>query len=215
MELLSGNTRNKVVPGLAILLVLVLGFFAFKNGFGLLSPTGLVSLENSSMTGSFYITENPVKIPAARTIVRFSAPVEAKIITNSGTINATGNFWIQDFEGTMEWDGDDIILEGTMASVHGSQLDITYERKSSSTIVLKAGSVQAETVNVSSFSHELTGNIRFENRWNVKINDTPVELDGYRGSINIQKVGNDTTMMMAGVSDGIKVEQDNFLKHIT
>lgn len=203
------------MPGLAILLILILGFFAFKNGFSLLSPTGLVSLENSSLTGSFLINKNNLEISAERTIVKFSAPEEAKIITSTGTINATGNFWIEDFAGTMAWNGKDIVLEGTMASLHGSQLDINYEKRSTSTIILKAGSVQAETVNVSSFSQLLTGNLRFENRWNVVLNETPVKLEGYHGSINLQKVGNDTTMLLSGITDGVRVEQDNVLKHIS
>jgi hypothetical protein len=205
---------RRIFPALAILLIFGLGFLAFSNGFGLMSPTGLVALENSTLTGSFNINKDTVQIPAERTIVRFSAPEVAKIITKNGAINGTGSFWIDDFAGTIEWDGKNIVLDGTMASVHGGQLDITYSTRAQSQIILKSGSVQAETVNISSFNQRLTGNLRLENRWNIKMNNTPLGLYGYEGSINIQKVGNDTTLLIAGRTDSVRVEQENVLKNV-
>jgi hypothetical protein len=208
------DSVRRITPVLTVALILVLGFFAFRGGFGFLSPTGLVVLENTTLTGSFYITNNKLAVSADNAAVKFSAPEVARIKTRNGQINGTGSFWIDGFTGTIEWNGKTIELDGTMDSVHGSQLDITYTMKESTTITLTAGSVEASKVNLSSFSSDLTGNLRLEERWTVRTNETPISMTDYEGSVIFQRVNNDTTLYLSGNAEKIRVEQENILKNV-
>lgn len=205
---------RKIVPGLAILLILGLGFLAFRGGFSLMSPTGLVALENSTLTGSFDITNSGITLSADRTTVKFSAPESARIITKTDEINSSGSFSVNDFAGTISWDKKNIILYGTMESLSGNQLSIKFTNRESATIIMRVGSVEAVTVNISSFREKLTGSIRLENRFNIKLNETPVSLDNYNGNVQIQRVNNITTMNINGKADTTRVEQKNILKNV-
>lgn len=205
---------NRIVPGIAVAVILLLSVLAFRNGFSILSPTGLVSLENTTMAGSFDITKTDTTVSADHTTVKFSAPEGAKIMTRTDEINSSGSFAITDFVGTIRWDTEKIILEGNMEGLQGNQLSIKFTNRESSTIIMKAGSVEALTVNMSSFSEKLTGSIRLENRFTLKLNQTPVDLSDYNGNVHIQRVNNVTTMMLNGRSDSAKVTQENILKNI-
>ncbi len=205
---------SRITPVLTVALILVLGFFAFRGGIGFLSPTGLVILENTTLTGSFYITDNKLAVSADNVEVKFSAPEVARIKTRSGEINGTGSFSINGFTGTIEWNGKTILLDGTMDSVHGSQLDITYTRKESTTITITAGSVEAPKVNISSFSSDLTGNLRLEGCWTVRTNETPISITDYEGSVIFQRINNETMLYLSGNADKIRVEQENILKNV-
>ncbi len=208
------DSVRRITPIVTVALILVLGFFAFRGGFGFFSPTGLAVLENATLIGSFYINDNKLAVSAENAAVKFSAPEVAVIKTRSGEINGTGSFWIDGFTGTIEWNGKTINLEGTMNSVHGSQLDITYTLKESTTITMTAGSVDASSVNLSSFSSDLTGNLRLEGRWNVKTNETPISMTNYEGRVTFQRVNNETTLYLSGNAEKIRVEQENLLKNV-
>ncbi|MEM2916252.1 MAG: hypothetical protein QXT19_02760 [Candidatus Woesearchaeota archaeon] len=214
MELFKTERVRRLIPVLTWALILVLGFFAFRGGIGFLSPTGLVVLQNTTLTGSFYINDNKLAVTADNADIKFSAPVSAIIKTRNGEINGTGSFSISKFSGTIAWNGKTIELDGTMASVHGSQLDITYTRKESTTITLVAGSIEVSKVNLSSFSSDLTGNLRLEDRWTVRTNETPISISGYEGSVIFQRVNNDTILYLSGNAEKIRVEQKNILKNI-
>ncbi len=205
---------NRIVPGITVAIILLLSVLAFRNGFSILSPTGLVSLENTTMAGSFDITKTDTTVSADHTTVKFSAPEGAKIMTRTDEINSSGSFSITDFVGIIRWDTKQIILEGNMEGLQGNQLSIKFTNRESSTITMKAGSVEALTVNMSSFSEKLTGSIRLENRFTLKLNQTPVDLGDYNGNVHIQRVNNVTTMMLNGRSDSAKVTQENILKNI-
>jgi hypothetical protein len=205
---------NRIVPGITIAVILLLSVLAFRNGFSILSPTGLVSLENATMAGSFDITKTDTTVSADHTTVKFSAPEGAKIMTRTDEINSSGSFSITDFVGTIRWDTKQIILEGNMEGLQGNQLSIKFTNRESSTITMKAGSIEALTVNMSSFSEKLTGSIRLENRFTLKLNQTKVDLGDYSGNVHIQRVNNVTTMMLNGKSDSAKVTQENILKNI-
>jgi hypothetical protein len=212
----DGNSikGNRIVPGITIAIILLLAVFAFRTGFSILSPTGLVSLENTTMTGSFDISKTDTAVSADHTTVKFSAPEGAKITTKTDEINSSGSFSITDFVGTIRWDTENIILEGDMESLAGNQLSIKFTNRESATITMKAGSIEALTVNMSSFSEKLTGSIRLENRFTLKLNQTPVDIGDYSGTVHIQRVNNVTTMMLNGRSDTAKVTQENILKNI-
>lgn len=205
---------RRIFPVLAILLIFGLGFLAFRNGFSLLSPTGLVALENSTLAGSFDITNTDTTVSADHTTVKFSAPEGARIITKTDEINSSGSFSITDFAGTIRWDTENIILEGNMESLTGNQLSIKFTNRENAMIKMKVGSAEALTVNMSSFSEKLTGSIRLENRFTLKLNQTPVNLEDYNGNVHIQRVNNVTTMMLNGKSEVAKVTQQNILKNI-
>jgi hypothetical protein len=203
-----------LVPGLAVVLILLLGFLAFKGGFSLLSPTGLVALDNSTVSGTFDITKSDITVSADHTTIKFSAPESARIITRTDEINSSGNFMVTDFVGTIRWDTKNIILEGNMESLSGSQLNIKFTNRESATVIMRVGSVDALSVNMSSFREKLTGGIRLENRFTIKLNQTLVSFRDYRGSVNYQRVNNITTMMVNGRADNSRVEQENILKNI-
>ena len=205
---------NRIVPGITIAVILLLSVLAFRNGFSILSPTGLVSLENTTMAGSFDITKTDTTVSADHTTVKFSAPEGAKIMTRTDEINSSGSFSITDFVGTIRWDTEKIILEGNMEGLQGNQLSIKFTNRENSIITMKAGSVEALTVNMSSFSEKLTGSIRLENRFTLKLNQTRVDLGDYNGNVHMQRVNNITTMMLNGRSDSAKVTQENILKNI-
>ncbi len=205
---------RRITPVLTAALILVLGFFAFRGGIGVLNPTGLMVLKNTTLTGTFYINDNKLGVSANNAAVKFSAPEVARIKTRGGQINGTGNFWIDGFTGTIAWNGKTIELDGTMASVHGNQLDITYTVREITTITLTAGSVEASKVNISSISSDLTGNLRLEGRWTIRTNETPISISGYDGSIIFQRVNNETTLYLSGNADKIRVEQENIIKNV-
>jgi len=212
--LVKNGAMRGLVPGLTVVLILLLGFLAFRGGFSLLSPTGLVALDNSTVSGTFDITKSDVIISADHTAIKFSAPESARITTRTDEINSSGNFMVADFVGTIRWDTKNIVLEGNMESLSGNQLNIKFTNRESATIVMKVGSVEALTVNMSSFSEKLTGSIRLENRFTIKLNQTQVSFRDYQGSVNIQRVNNITTMMVNGRAENSRVEQENIIKNI-
>lgn len=195
------------------MVLLVLGFFAFRNGLGF-GPTGLVALSNVTLSGSFDITEQDVSLPVKHTTLRFSAPETARIITSNGEINGSGNFWVEDFAGAISWDGEQFTLEGTMAGLHGQQLDIVFLDREKTEIIVTAGSVEAATINLSRFRQHLTGNLRLENHWTVQLNKTPVQIESFEGSAVFQRVNNATTLYLTGRSEQARVEQEDILKHM-
>ncbi len=203
-----------MVPGITIAIIVLLAVLAFRNGFSIMSPTGLVALENTTLTGNFDITNISVTIPAEHASIRFSAPEPARIITKTNEMNGSGNFWIDDFGGIITWDGKTLQLVGDMESLNGNQLSIKFLLRQSVTVILKAGSIEATNVNMSVFSRALTGSMRLENRWTVKLSETPLTLKDYRGNVHFQRVGNTTTMMMSGNADNARIEQDNFIKNV-
>ncbi|MEM4240441.1 MAG: hypothetical protein QXM31_04220 [Candidatus Woesearchaeota archaeon] len=205
---------RRIVPGLTIAIILILAVLAFRNGFSLLSPTGLVALENTSFTGTFDITNITVTIPAEHTSIRFSAPEPARIITKTGEINGSGNFEITDFVGIISWDGKALQLVGNMESMTNGQVSVRFLIRESSTIVLTAGSIEATSANMSVFSRDLTGSIRLEDRWTIKLAETPLTVKGYRGSAHFQRIKNITTMMLKGSADNARIEQENFIKNV-
>jgi hypothetical protein len=211
----SGISRGRlIVPGLAVALIAVLAVLAFRNGFSLLSPTGLVALDNSTFTGNFDITKTSVTIPADHATVKVSAPEPVRIITKSNDMNGTGSFLIEDFAGIITSDGKTLQLVGDMESINGERLSIKFNIRQSTTMILKAGSMEATNVNMTVFSRDLTGSIRLENRWTIKLNQTPVSLRDYKGKVHMQRIGNTTTMMMDGNADNLKIEQKNFIKNV-
>ncbi len=140
---------RRLVPGITIAIIVLLAVLAFRNGFSIRNPTGLVALENTTMTGNFDITNISVTIPAEHISIRFSAPEPARIITKTNEMNGSGNFWIDDFGGIIAWDGKTLQMVGDMESLNGNQLSIKFTLRQSATIILKAGSIEATNVNMS------------------------------------------------------------------
>ena len=203
-----------LVPGITVLIVIILAVFAFRNGFGIISPTGLVTLENTTLAGTFDITNISVTIPAEHTTVRFSAPEPARIITKTGEINGSGNFEITDFVGIIAWDGSTMQLVGDMETLGNGQVSVRFLNRESTTIILTAGSIEATNANMSIFTKDLTGSIRLENKWTVRLDKTPITIRGYKGSAHLQRIKNITTMMFYGNAASARIEQENFLKNV-
>ncbi|MEM4247613.1 MAG: hypothetical protein QXF14_04855 [Candidatus Woesearchaeota archaeon] len=205
---------KKLIPGITVIMVIILAVLAFRNGFGIISPTGLVALENTTFVGTFDITNISVTIPAEHTTVKFSAPQPARIMTKNGEINGSGNFEITDFVGILVWDGSTMQLVGNMETLSNGQVSVRFLNRESTTIILNAGSIEATSANMSIFTKDLTGKIRLENKWTINLDKTPVTLRGYKGKAHFQRINNITTMMLDGNSANARIEQENFLKNV-
>ena len=104
-------------------------------------------------------------------------------------------------------------LVGDMETLGNGQVSVRFLNRES-TIILTAGSIEATNANMSIFTKDLTGSIRLENKWTVRLDKTPITIRGYKGSAHLQRIKNITTMMFYGNAASARIEQENFLKNV-
>lgn len=207
------QVRNKVIPIFTGVLILLLGFFAFRNGFSL-SPTASVVLDNTTLIGTFLINDEPISIPVDHTIVRFSSPDPIRFETSGREINVTGTLWLNDFTGTIAWDGEMITVKGTMEAAHGNGLDIAWSSREKTTLTLTNGVADVSAMNLSSLKLDATGRITLEKRWTAQLNETPFAMKNFEGRIDVQRINNDTTIWFDGSAHSVSITSENLLKSL-
>lgn len=201
---------RRFIPLFTGVLILVLGFFAFRNGLGL---TGAVTLGNTTIISSLLIDDDAtVSIPVQRATVRFSSPESIRISTAGREINLTGSLELRDFDGFVAWDDEQLIAEGTMESAHGAGLDITWTRRERTFITLPSGLADVTTVNLTSFKQKVTGRMTLEGRWTANVNQTPFSMGEFEGRAYLQRVNNQTLLGLEGSAETLGLDEDNLLK---
>ena len=207
------QVRNKVIPIFTGVLILLLGFFAFRNGFSL-SPTASVALDNTTLTGAFLINDQPISIPVDNVIVRFTSPDPISFETSGREINVTGSLWLNDFTGAITWNGETIVVKGTMEAAHGNGLDIAWTSREKTTFTLTNGVADVAAMNLSSLKLDATGRVTLEKRWTAQLNETPFTMKSFEGRVNVQRINNDTTVWFDGTAGSITIKNENLLKSL-
>jgi hypothetical protein len=203
---------NRVIPAATVALLLVLGFFAFKNGFGL-GPTGAVTLGNTSILGNLLIpADDELTLDVENALIRFSSAQTINIETNGREMSAFSGIWINDFEGTVEWNGERIVVTGTMESANGNGLSIAWTKRERATITLTEGVADIATLNLSSFNRDATGRVTLENRWSTALNETPFAMEDFEGRMYLQRLNNETSLGFEGRAEEVGIETENILK---
>jgi hypothetical protein len=207
----QAQARNKIIPLATGALILLLGFFAFRNGFGS-TPTASVTLDDTTFIGTFLINEQDISIPVSHTIVRFTSADPISFETGGREINVTGTLWLNDFMGTITSNGEQIIVKGTMDAAHGAGLDIAWSRREKSTLLLTNGVADVSTMNLSSLALDATGRITLEHHWTAQLNETPFRMSGFNGRVYVQRINNDSTIVLEGDAKSLSITQKNLLK---
>ncbi len=208
--------RFRILPIATVAALLFFGFFAFRNGISF-SPTGAATLENTSLIGILLIgDDDDISIPVDHALVRFYSPDTIFFKTSGRTLNVTGKIWVDDFDGSVAWDGEQIIVEGTMKSAHGTGLDVTWTRREHTTITLMNGVADVDRMNLSSLVRSsATGRVTLENRWTAQLNETPFRMNDFDGRLYLQRINNETSLGLEGWADSLKIEEKNLLKKLS
>lgn len=211
---MGGNKAQlkRLVPIGTLLLIVILGFFAFRGGIGL-SPSGAVTLKNTSVLSTLVIVDD-VRIPVENSIVRLSSSEMINIETDGRIINATNSLWLDDFAGIIEWDGERLLAKGTMKSANGAGVSISWTKLERSRIVLQNGVIDVASTNLSSFSRDATGRLTLEGRWTASLNETPLEVKNFDGRLYLQRLNNETSFTLEGRAGLVWVEEENFLRRL-
>ncbi len=207
----QAQARNKIIPLATGALILLLGFFAFRNGFGS-TPTASVTLDDTALIGTFLINDQDISIPVSHTIVRFNSADPISFETGGREINVTGTLWLNDFTGTLAWNGEHVIVKGTMEAAHGAGLDIAWSSREKTVLTLTNGVADVSMMNLSSLALDATGRITLEHHWNTQLNDTPFRMSGFEGRVYIQRINNDTTLGLEGNAKSLSITEENLLK---
>lgn len=212
--MVGGNKAqvNRLVPIGTLLLIVILGFFAFRGGVGL-SPSGAVTLKNTSVLGTLVIVDD-VRIPVENSIVRLSSSEMINIETDGRVMNATNSLWLDDFAGTIEWDGERLVAKGTMKSAHGAGVSVSWTKRERSVIVMQSGVMDVASTNLSSFSQDATGHLTLEGRWTARLNETPLEIEEFDGRLYLQRLNNETSFTLEGRAGLVWVKEENFLRRL-
>jgi hypothetical protein len=200
------------MPAIALGALILLGIFAFRTTFSL-GPTGAATLNDATFIAILLIDGN-IGIPVPHAIVRFNSPEFIKIQSSGREINTTGNLWLDNFDGTIRWNGEHLLAEGTMDSAHGAGLDITWPRRERTTILLNNGVADVAAMNLSSFKREATGRVTLENRWTARLNETPFSISNFDGRVYLQRINNETALVFEGRA-ALNIGAENLLKIIT
>ena len=211
---MGGNKAQlkRLVPIGTLLLIVILGFFAFRGGIGL-SPSGAVTLKNTSVLSTLVIVDD-VRIPVENSIVRLSSSEMINIETDGRVINATNSLWLDDFAGTIEWDGERLVAKGTMKSANGAGVSVSWTKRERSVITLQNGVMDVASTNLSSFSQDATGRLNLEGRWTASLNETPLEVKNFDGRLYLQRLNNETSFTLEGRAGMVWVEEENFLRRL-
>jgi len=207
----QAQARSKIIPLATGALILLLGFFAFRNGFGT-SPTASVTLDDTSLVGTFLINDQDISIPVSHTIVRFNSADPISFETGGKQISVTGTLWLNDFKGTVAWNGEQIVVKGTMESAHGAGLDIAWSDREKTVMTLTNGVADVSSMNLSSLALDASGRITLEQHWTAQLNATPFRMSGFEGRVYIQRINNDTTIGLEGNAKSLSITQKNLLK---
>lgn len=204
---------RRLVPIGTALLILILGFFAFRGGVGL-GPSGAVTLRNSSVLSTLVIGDE-ISVPVENTIVRLSSSELIHMETDGRELDASTSLWLDDFEGTIAWDGEHLVVKGTMKSANGNGVSVSWSKRERATITMQSGVVDVATTNLSSFGQDATGRLTLEGRWTASLNETPVDLDDFEGRVYLQRLNNETSMTLEGRAEVVSIEEDNLLRSLT
>lgn len=204
---------RRLVPIGTLLVVLILGFLAFRNGFGI-GPSGAVTLQNSSVLSTLVI-EDDISIPVENTIVRLSSSELIHMETDGRELDASSSLWLDDFEGTIAWDEEKLVVKGTMKSANGNGVSVSWSKRERATITMQTGVVDVATTNLSSFSQDATGRLTLEGRWTAGLNETPVDIDDFEGRVYLQRLNNETSLTLEGAAGQVAIEQENFLRSLS
>lgn len=203
---------RRLVPIGTALLILILGFFAFRGGVGL-GPSGAVTLKNTSVLSTLVIADD-ISIPVEKTIVRLSSSELIHMETDGRELDASTSLWLDDFEGAVAWDGGKLVVKGTMKSANGNGVSVSWSKRERATITMQSGVVDVATTNLSSFSQEATGRLTLEGRWTAGLNGTPVEMADFEGRVYVQHLNNETSVTLEGRADQVSIEEDNLLRRL-
>lgn len=201
---------KRLVPIGTLLLILILGFFAFRGGVGL-GPSGAVTLKNTSVLSTLVI-EDDISIPVENTIVRLSSSDMINIETDGRVINATNSLWLEDFAGTIAWDGERLLAKGTMKSANGAGVSVSWTKRERSVIALQNGVMDVASTNLSSFRQDATGRLTLEGRWTASLNETPLDVENFDGRLYLQRLNNETSLTLEGRAGTVAIEEDNLLR---
>jgi hypothetical protein len=214
-ELMGENTkaamRIQILPLLTIVLLLTLGFFAFRGGFTGMDATGLVTLGNTSLMSSLLISDE-ISIAIDHSMLTVNSGEKIVIETDGRTINVSGGLDLRDFDGTVEWDGDAIVAEGSMESLSGGGVDIIWKQREKAVITMTSGLAEVHALELGSFSRDATGRIALEGRLSFQLNQTPLAIKDFSGRVYLQHVNNDTTLGLEGTAGHVSIEAENIIK---
>jgi hypothetical protein len=203
---------SKAMPLVSVLVLLLLGVFAFRNGVG--SPTAAVTLENTTLSGAL-ILDRAIEIPVEYADIRFNSATNAILETSGRSINVSGSVFLQGFTGTIAWDGESLVLEGAMARAQGTGVDVVWAKQEQTTITFPNGLIDITAMNLSTFKQVTSGKVTLEGRWTAQLNETPVTLTDFSGRVYLQHVSNVTTFGIEGVADTLRIKDNNILKLMT
>ncbi len=189
--------------------LLILGFFVFKMGGS--SPTGALTLENTTLISTFIVTKD-ISIPIDDTTVQLNSAEPILIKTEGREMNITGDIRLEHVEGRVLWDGEYIVLEGTLQSAHGSGIDITWTRRERTQITLTSGVVDVTNSSMASLEEPATGRITLEEKWTAELNETPLNMNDFKGRIYLQRINNATTLGFEGIAATLNIKEKNLLK---
>lgn len=208
--------RLKITPIITIALLVLLGFFAFRNGFNFsLMPTGAVTLENTTIIATMLIpTDNEISIPIKNAIVRISSSEIIQVFSGGREVNITERVWLQTFNGKLGWDTEKIVLEGTMEAAHAERTSISWPKRERAIIYITSGIADVAATNLSSFSETATGKIMLEKKWTAQLNQTPIAMKDFEGRVYLQRYNNETVLVFEGNAQALNIEEDNLLKKL-
>ena len=203
---------GKLIPVLAGALILLLGFFAFRGGFGGIGATGAVTLKNTSINANFLIEE--ISINVDNNNLALSSGEKVIIETDGRTINITGNLDLIDFKGTVEWDGEKMITRGSMEELHREGLNIVWKKREKATITLTSGLAEIPTMELPSLDRIANGRITFEGSYSILLNETPISIKGFKGRVYLQRANDYTSLGLEGTAKQVRIDEENLLKKI-
>jgi hypothetical protein len=200
--------KLKLVPKKYLMIagIIALAFLALIIGSIQSSPG--ITLRNATVFGSLQI-DDALSVPIKDAQLRVSSGEPIIFKTGGRKINTTGTITMQNVDGTLKWTGRQFVIQGTMESVQGTGISITWTRTERTSVSFANGTIDITGLQLPGLNRKGKGTLSLERKLTLQLNNTPISINDFEGRLYIQHIDGQTSVSLDGNAEELKVRHKN------
>jgi len=170
--------------------------------------TSTVIKEQYTVSGNLILSDYSIDLKQTDIDIIFQ---DITVLADDMTINLKfeTSLHITNFDGTLVWDSEKITIAGALAEYLADIVTINWKDEKNIHLEVNKGKVLISKANLEVFDPITSGNIKFENKLDISLENDQIHLDKYTGSID-STAGSFHSVTLNGLVNDFYVETGDF-----